>query len=205
MPFCEKVIKQVKVGDEGLELSNLDFKKLVYLFVLQTTLSPNSYYSVNAKHLNIIEDLETFKRYAGGIDVHDNLLLQLAVCKQQLDVKREAPNKNVRGTKSKMVNIKGCALILHFFIVEHIPRFGPDLMVITNPRMLNWGVIPQCKTMKNIQGTFSGASKQVIVNLIPTVNEHHLLLSLEVKQKVTPNKPPWKLSKEGRREGGSGE
>lgn len=77
-----------------------------------------------------------------------------------------------------------CALILHFFIVEHIPESKPNFMAVTN-----WGywsgVILQYKTTENMQGVFSGASKQVIMYLISTVDEYHLLVGLEDEQKTT--------------------
>lgn len=38
--------------------------------------------------------------------------MELAVYKEQLGVKREASIKTEEGTKSKMVYIEGCALIL---------------------------------------------------------------------------------------------
>lgn len=54
----------MKVGDEGLKMSDLDLRKLVYLFLLCTTIFPNLYYSVNPKHFSIVEDLNTFEVYA---------------------------------------------------------------------------------------------------------------------------------------------
>lgn len=46
--------------------------------------------------------------------------------------------------------------------------------------------------MKNVQGTFFGTSKQVIVYLIPTVDEYPFLVGLDEEQKVTPKQSPSK-------------
>lgn len=57
-------------------MSDADFIRLVYIFVLCTTIFPNSYYIVKPKHLSIVKDLDTFEGYVRGIDVPDNLLLE---------------------------------------------------------------------------------------------------------------------------------
>lgn len=62
------------------------------------------------------------------------------------------------------------------------------------------GCHSQYKTMKKVQEAFFVSSKRVRVDLIPTVDGHHLLVGLEEEQKVSPEKPPSKFSgKEGHR------
>lgn len=79
-------------------------------------------------------------------------------------------------------------------MVEHIPRFGSDLMAVTSSRMLKGGVIPQYKTMKNVHGAFSGAFSGASHSGSDTmVDDHHLLVRLEEEQKVPPKKTPLKL------------
>lgn len=63
--------------------------------------------------------------------------MELAACKEQLGICKEASAKIDGGTKSKMVYLEGCDLILHFFI-EQIPASRTDLMVVTNLRMLKY-------------------------------------------------------------------
>lgn len=95
-----------------------------------------------------------------------------------------------------MVYMEGSALILQFFIIEHIPGSWPDLMAITSPRMLKWGVIPKYKSMTTVQGTFSGASEQVILDLKPTLDEQVLLISMDQGVEVSPKKIPSALINE---------
>lgn len=72
-------------------------------------------------------------------------------------INREASAKTEGAVKSRIVDMEGCPLILHFLIVEYIPASRSDLKAVTSPRMLRWGVIPQYKTMK-IQRAFSSKS-----------------------------------------------
>lgn len=115
---------QVKVGGVEKTILDEDFVRLMYLFVLCTTLFRNSYYNINPKHLSTVEDLKTFEVYAWGIDVLDNILLELQVCKEGLPLKRQKVSDNIEGSKSKMVSMEGCDLILHYFVIEHIPGSG---------------------------------------------------------------------------------
>lgn len=79
-------------------------------------------------------------------------------------------------TKPKLVDIAICALIDHFFPIEHIPPSGMDLIVDVNPRMLRCAAMPQYKSLIPVQGAFFGAAKQVIVDLISTMEKDHLLV-----------------------------
>lgn len=86
-----------------------------------------------------------------------------------------------RESKGKLVFMQGCALILYYFVVEHIPASEIDLVSVVSPRMLKWETIPQYKTLRAVQKVFFGASKKVIVELRPTTNERHLLIGLNGK------------------------
>lgn len=74
-------------------MSDIDFKMLVYLFVLCTTLFQNQIFVFNPKHLNMIEDLEAFVSYDWVIEIHEEILLELATCKEQLDINRKVSAK----------------------------------------------------------------------------------------------------------------
>lgn len=45
--------------------------------------------------------------------------------------------------------------------------------------MLKWDERPQYKALRAVQWAFSRASKQVIIDLRPTVEGHHLLIGLK--------------------------
>lgn len=57
------------------------FTKAGLFIYLCATLLPNSYYSLNPNHLSFIEDIENFKGYRYGINVHKELLRELWLCK----------------------------------------------------------------------------------------------------------------------------
>lgn len=44
------------------------------------------------------------------------------------------------------------------------------------------------KTVKSVQGAFFGASKKVIMDLTPTVDDRHLFVGIEEEAKVSPKK-----------------
>lgn len=148
-------IKQVRVGDKGLKMSGLDFKRWCIQFLCNYL--QKFYYSVNPNNQNFVEDLDTFQSYAWGINVHEELLLELAVWKGCMY--EEASAKSEGATKLKNGVHGGCCLILHFLIVKHIPTSRTGLIAVTSPRMLKWPVIPRHKTLVNIQGMVFGASK----------------------------------------------
>lgn len=62
-----------------MSMSDVDFRTMVYLFVLCTVLFPNSYYNVDCKHLSFI-DGRNFEDYPWGIDVHVEILIELDKC-----------------------------------------------------------------------------------------------------------------------------
>lgn len=50
------------------------------------------------------------------------------------------------------------------------------------------GSRPQLKTLKSVQRTFSGVTKQMIIEFTPTMNKKHLLVGLTEDKVVTPKK-----------------
>lgn len=60
---ASRFIKRVKLGDKGVHMSGINFKRMAYLFVLCITLFPNSYYNVNSRHLNYVDDIENLENY----------------------------------------------------------------------------------------------------------------------------------------------
>lgn len=118
-------------------MSNMDFKRLVYLFVVCTTFFPNSYYIVNHHHLSFVDDIENFEKN-----------IELDLCKGSLIVNKEA-KAVVLGlggegrTKSSLMYMSGCALNLHVFAIEHIPLNRTGLISVVGPRMLKREVVTQ--------------------------------------------------------------
>lgn len=78
--------------------------------------------------------------------------------------------------KLKLLYLVGLALILHLFVVEHIPAFGTNLIGVVSSRMLQSHVIPKQMSLKFVDRAFPGTAKQVIVELITTVDKYHLLV-----------------------------
>lgn len=48
-----------------------------------------------------------------------------------------AVRKSVEETKGKSVYMAGCAIILHYFVLEYIPDYGTDSISVVSPRMLS--------------------------------------------------------------------
>lgn len=84
--------------------------------------------------------------------MHEEILEKLDRCKKKLKEIWAQFHKMGGGgggeLKSKSVYMAGCALILHYFVVEHIPAFRTDLISVVSPRMLKWDVMPQYQTLK---------------------------------------------------------
>lgn len=57
------VVREVRSRDEGQSMSNLYFKRIVYLFVMCTTLFPCFYYNVLPHDMGFVSDIENFKTY----------------------------------------------------------------------------------------------------------------------------------------------
>lgn len=83
-----------------------------------TTLFANSNYYVGHQHLSFVNDV-TFENYLWEVDVHDEIL-RSDRCKAKLNEIRASIDKDGRESKSKLVYIEECALILHYFALEHI-------------------------------------------------------------------------------------
>lgn len=66
-----------------MSLSDVDLRRMVYLFVLVAILFPNSYYNVDHKHLSFVDD--DFEYYSWGVDVHEKILSKLEKCKAKVE------------------------------------------------------------------------------------------------------------------------
>lgn len=98
---------------------DLDFRRMVYLFVLCATLFPNSYYSVNSRHLNFVNDIENFETYPWVIYLYEAFLRELKFMQESLITIKGA--MVVAGVERSQVDTHGrMALILYVFPVEHI-------------------------------------------------------------------------------------
>lgn len=84
--------------------------------------------------------------------------------------------------------MEGCALLLHYLSWSNTL----DLISIVSPTILKWAPIPQFKSLKSVQRVFSGAAKQVIIELTPIINEKHLLVGLVGDKVVALKKRPKK-------------
>lgn len=71
-------------------MSDLDFKRTIYLFILCTTLFPKSYYSVSPRHSSFVDDIENFKNYRWGINMYEESLRELELCNRNLIAIRES-------------------------------------------------------------------------------------------------------------------
>lgn len=80
--FLEQFRQKGSPGDEGVNLPDLDFKRMMYLFVLRITLFPNYDYSINPRHFSFVDGVKNYKIYPWGVDVHDVILSELDVCKE---------------------------------------------------------------------------------------------------------------------------
>lgn len=74
------------------------------------------------------------------------ILGELGMCNRKLIAIRVSIGKDTGETKSKLVYMAGCALILYNFSILHIPTSRTNL-IITSPIMLKWKAIPQYKSI----------------------------------------------------------
>lgn len=65
-------------------MSDLEFKRTIYLFIRCTTLFPKSYYGVSSRHLNFVDDIERFKNYYLRINMYKEFLRELELCNGDL-------------------------------------------------------------------------------------------------------------------------
>lgn len=68
--------------------------------------------------------------------MHKEIPGKLDRCKAKLNATRTLIGKYGGESKSKAVYITGCALILYYFALDHIPTSGIDLISLVRPRML---------------------------------------------------------------------
>lgn len=79
-------------------MSDLDFKRMVCFFILCTTLFPNSYYNVLPRHLSFVDDVENLKNYLWGVDVYEEILMEIKKTLWQSSMgKSERTRRFIRG------------------------------------------------------------------------------------------------------------
>lgn len=61
---------------------------------------------------------------------------------------RASIGKDDGESKGKAVYMQGCALILRYFVFEHIPVSRIDLITVITLRMLKWDAMPLYKTLR---------------------------------------------------------
>lgn len=102
------------------------------MFVLCTTFFPSSNNNVLLPHLSFVDDIENFENCPFGVDVHEDFLRKLRVQEENLMAIKSGESQ------SKAVYLEGCVLLLHYFVLEHIPNCGTELISVVSPRMLKW-------------------------------------------------------------------
>lgn len=121
----------VRRGDEGQSMSDLNFKRIVNLFVLCTTFFPTSYYNVLSQYLSFLNNIENFENYPWGVDAYEEILRELSLQNETLwKIKFGEESKN------KEVYLRGCTVSLHYFVLKHLPDCETDLFSVVSPRML---------------------------------------------------------------------
>lgn len=86
---------------------DIDFKIMVYLFILcMNAHFPNSYCNIDPQHLNFVDDI-SFESYPWGIDVHDQIFVELARCKEKLIEIRTSIAKDKRGLSTSPCVLTG--------------------------------------------------------------------------------------------------
>lgn len=97
--------------------------------------------------------------------------------------------ESVKETKNKSVYMGTCPNTSLFFIFEHIPDSGTDLINVVSSSKLKCTVIPQFKSLNQRKGTFIGPTKEVI-ELEARMDEHHHLVGLKDDKMVSAKKTP---------------
>lgn len=120
--FDSQFIKRMQSGDTGVKISNIDFNRILYLFILGMTLFPKSYYSVNPHNLSFIDDTGYFEKYPWIIAVYDEISRDLDLCRESLIPIREVKAMDVGlgvdgNPKSSLMYMVGCAMILPGFAI----------------------------------------------------------------------------------------
>lgn len=87
-------------------------------------------------------------------------------------------------TKSKLVYMAVCALILHFFPVEQSPTSGMILIAVVNLRMVKGEPIRIQDFKSHVMGFFWGIQASDCGS-DPTVDECHLLIGLKEEKVVS--------------------
>lgn len=68
--------------------------------------------------------------------MHKKILRELNLQKEKLGAKK------FEESLSKAVYIEECMLLLHYFVLKHIPDFAADLVSVISLRTLKWASIP---------------------------------------------------------------
>lgn len=74
-------------------MSNLDFKRMVYLFVFCKTLFPSPYCSVSPQRLSFSDDMKNFEKYPWVSSVSDEIHGELDLCKGSMMAVREGSER----------------------------------------------------------------------------------------------------------------
>lgn len=101
--------KQVNVGDEGKTLLDSGFIRLVYNKIGVSFCLVNNHLPefLLQQAPELVEDLKTLEGCAWGIDVLNNILLELQLCEEGLTLWREEASGKTEASKSKMVHKEG--------------------------------------------------------------------------------------------------
>lgn len=106
-------------------MCDLDFKRMVYLFVLCNTLFPSSYYNMLSTS-ELHDDIQNFEKLSRGVDVHEEILREMSMQRKTLSP------YSLESDRAWRFSLED-ALLLHY---------GVDLISIVSSRMLKWAPIP---------------------------------------------------------------
>lgn len=99
---------------------------MVYPFLLWRSFQTRTVYHQN---LSFMDDIN-FNNYPWGVDMHEEILGKLDRCKVKPIEIRTSIGKEGEESKSNV----WCALILHYFSLDHIPASKVDLIKVVSPR-----------------------------------------------------------------------
>lgn len=106
--------------------------------------------------------------------------------------KKTLRNQVSEGSKRMAIYLGGAMLVFYYSILEHILNCGTNLISVVSPNMLKWVVIPRVNNLKIRWKSISGATKQVIIKLVPMTKEKDLLVGSQDNKVMTPKKTPEK-------------
>lgn len=138
-----RFLREVRPGDKGQRMCDLNFKRMVYLLVLCTTIFSSSYSNVLPR-IWVLWKRENFL----GLPMESwrawELLRELSMQEENLRV--------IKSTESHMKDVYYCFII----VLENIPYGGTEMTSVVSPRMLKWAHILHSRVWNMLRGCSIG-------------------------------------------------